>query len=96
MVLTAFLYILYVAGSYHVLNRSKMPLSVSGRVEHMPLTSPWILSRAGMCLLAGFVQVGFVLGVSVMVTFLSLMTAIFWVRTRYSSCCTCFSCSCDA
>jgi hypothetical protein len=49
-----------------------------------------------MCLLAGFVQVGFVLGVSVMVTFLSLMTAIFWVRTRYSSCCTCFSCSCDA
>ncbi|EWM28982.1 hypothetical protein Naga_100737g2 [Nannochloropsis gaditana] len=48
-VLTALLYIFYVAGTYHVLQRSKMPLAV-----------------------------GFVLGVSVMITFLSLMTAIFW------------------
>ncbi|KAM3569163.1 hypothetical protein VYU27_008728 [Nannochloropsis oceanica] len=48
-VLTALLYIFYVAGTYHVLQRSKMPLAI-----------------------------GFVLGVSVMITFLSLMTAIFW------------------
>lgn len=34
VVLTSFLYILYVAGSYHVLNKSKMPLSVSHHQAH--------------------------------------------------------------
>lgn len=84
-VLTALLYIAYVAGTYHVLHRSKMPLAVraGGRLNTAGgllacqstitdvLTSSKHFSQT---------QIGFVLGVSVMITFISLMTAVFWVR----------------
>lgn len=86
-VLTALLYIAYVAGTYHVLHRSKMPLAVRAGVQILRIVGlpvdrpPQAFSRPPNTSHTQ-TQIGFVLGVSVMITFLSLMTAVFWVRTH--------------
>jgi hypothetical protein len=75
-VLTAFLNIAFIGGSYHVIKNSKAPIAVSiCNLMHFDFVVS-LFFKTKACL--RFQQVGFVIGSGAMMASLNFMTAVYW------------------